>query len=200
MRCIRGAEQPALKKIVIEPGLPRGDGRGVTAQSPAAEAAYERLAVGRFTIVRPPAPGPAGCAAPCRPRRRWRRLTCFLPARGPAARGPGAAGALPRRPGLFDVGGRGDKSFNDAAWGGISRAGRELGVTTEILEPRAAPRIASAAMRLFAARGFDLVIGVGFIFSTDVNLVAAAFPRTRFACIDYDARPGRRGARRTSPA
>src|SRR6185503_13030859 len=42
-----------------------------------------------------------------------------------------------------------------------------------------------AAMRLFGARGFDLVIGVGFIFSTDVNVVASAFPKTRFACIDY---------------
>src|SRR5262249_52417401 len=31
----------------------------------------------------------------------------------------------------------------------------------------------------------DLVIGVGFIFSTDVNVVARAFPQTRFACIDY---------------
>ncbi len=110
-------------------------------------------------------------------------LTCFLPARtqAPAARGPLAR----YRIGLvFDVGGRGDKSFNDAAWNGISRASRELGVTTEILEPSGAED-REAAMRLFAARGFDLVIGVGFIFSTDVNVVAAAFPKTWFACIDY---------------
>jgi basic membrane protein A len=114
-------------------------------------------------------------------------VTCFLPARSrePAGRGP-----LSRyRVGLvFDVGGRGDKSFNDAAWEGISRAARELGVTTEILEPSGAED-REAAMRLFAARGFDLVIGVGFIFSTDVNVVAAAFPRTHFACIDYAPRP-----------
>ena len=113
--------------------------------------------------------------------------TCFLPARAPL---PGGRGALARfRVGLvFDVGGRGDKSFNDAAWEGISRAGSELGVTTEILEPSGAED-REAAMRLFAARGFDLVIGVGFIFSTDVNVVASAFPRTRFACIDYAPRP-----------
>jgi basic membrane protein A len=61
-------------------------------------------------------------------------------------------------------------------------------VTTEILEPSGAED-REAAMRLFAARGFDLVIGVGFIFSTDVNVVATAFPRTRFACIDYTPRP-----------
>jgi basic membrane protein A len=57
-------------------------------------------------------------------------------------------------------------------------------VTTEILEPGGAED-REAAMRLFAARGFDLVIGVGFIFSTDINVVAQAFPKTRFACIDY---------------
>jgi basic membrane protein A len=114
-------------------------------------------------------------------------LTCLLPARAPET---GGRGPLARfRIGLvFDVGGRGDKSFNDAAWEGISRAGRELGVTTEILEPSGAED-REAAMRLFAARGFDLVIGVGFIFSTDVNVVASAFPRTRFACIDYAPRP-----------
>ena len=114
-------------------------------------------------------------------------VTCFLPARAPL---PAGRGPLARyRIGLvFDVGGRGDKSFNDAAWEGISRAARELGVTTEILEPSGAED-REAAMRLFAARGFDLVIGVGFIFSTDVNVVATAFPRTRFACIDYAPRP-----------
>ncbi len=109
--------------------------------------------------------------------------TTLLPARGDEAGGKGANAGV--RIGLvFDVGGRGDKSFNDAAWEGISRAARELGVTTEILEPSGAED-REAAMRLFGARGFDLVFGVGFIFSTDVNVVARAFPATRFACIDY---------------
>lgn len=85
---------------------------------------------------------------------------------------------------VFDVGGRGDKSFNDAAYDGIARSADELGVQIELLEPAGAED-REAAMRLFAARGFDLVIGVGFIFSTDINVVARAFPSTRFACIDY---------------
>ena len=109
--------------------------------------------------------------------------TALLPARVSEAEGKGANAGV--RIGLvFDIGGRGDKSFNDAAWEGISRAARELGVTTEILEPSGAED-REAAMRLFGARGFDLVFGVGFIFSTDVNVVARAFPKTRFACIDY---------------
>ena len=114
--------------------------------------------------------------------------TSLLPARGgePEGRGPLARFHIGL---VFDVGGRGDKSFNDAAYEGISRAARELGVTTEILEPSGAEDRESA-MRLFAARGFDLVIGVGFIFSTDIDVVATAFPATRFACIDYSPRPG----------
>jgi basic membrane protein A len=85
---------------------------------------------------------------------------------------------------VFDVGGRGDKSFNDAAYEGVSRARRELGVHVELLEPSGAED-REAALRLFAARGFDLVIGVGFIFSTDINVVAGDFPKTHFACVDY---------------
>jgi basic membrane protein A len=85
---------------------------------------------------------------------------------------------------VFDVGGRGDKSFNDAAYEGVHRGSRELGVSIELLEPSGAED-REAALRLFAARGFDLVIGVGFIFSSDVNEVARDFPKTKFACVDY---------------
>jgi basic membrane protein A len=85
---------------------------------------------------------------------------------------------------VFDVGGRGDKSFNDAAWLGLSRAANELGVQTEVVEPAGAED-REAALRLFAARGFDIVLGVGFIFSRDVDTVAKDYPRTRFACVDY---------------
>ncbi|WP_437277348.1 BMP family ABC transporter substrate-binding protein [Sorangium sp. So ce375] len=114
-------------------------------------------------------------------------LSLLLPARGEAPRAEGER--APVRVGLvFDVGGRGDKSFNDAADLGLARAARELGVATEVLEPSGAED-REAAMRLFAARGFDLVIGVGFIFSTDAEIVARAFPATRFACLDYAPPP-----------
>jgi basic membrane protein A len=85
---------------------------------------------------------------------------------------------------VFDVGGRGDKSFNDSAYAGLIRAERELGITAEMIEPSGAED-REAALRLFAARGFHLVIGVGFIFSTDMNVVARDFPNTAFACVDY---------------
>jgi basic membrane protein A len=85
---------------------------------------------------------------------------------------------------VFDVGGRGDKSFNDKAFDGLERAQRELDVETAYLEP-VGSEDREAALRLFASRHFDLVIGVGFIFSNDVDTVARAYPNAHFACVDY---------------
>ncbi|MFO0644270.1 MAG: BMP family ABC transporter substrate-binding protein [Polyangiaceae bacterium] len=99
------------------------------------------------------------------------------------------AGSAPKvRVGLvFDVGGRGDKSFNDAAYEGLTRAERELEAEVAFLEPSGAEDRESA-LRLFASRGVDLVIGVGFIFSSDVDTVARDYPSVSFACVDYAPR------------
>jgi basic membrane protein A len=114
-------------------------------------------------------------------------LATFVPARiaEPAARKhkPKARVGL-----VFDVGGRGDKSFNDAAYLGVARAEKELDIEASYLEP-AGTEDREAALRLFAARGFDLVIGVGFIFSSDIDAVARAYPGTRFAGVDYAPGP-----------
>lgn len=114
--------------------------------------------------------------------------TFALPRRKPRPSEPAGPNARVRIGLVFDVGGRGDKSFNDAAYAGLLRAQRELGVSAEFLEP-ASSEDREAAMRLFAARGLDLVIGVGFIFSSDVDRVARDFPRVHFACIDYAPPP-----------
>lgn len=114
--------------------------------------------------------------------------TFSLPRRKPPPAPPSGPHAGVRIGLVFDVGGRGDKSFNDAAYAGLERAQRELGVTTDFLEP-AGSEDREAAMRLFAARGYDLVIGVGFIFSSDVDRVARDFPSVDFACIDYAPPP-----------
>lgn len=112
---------------------------------------------------------------------------------GPGAGGKAAApvpqaGVRPLRVGLvFDVGGRGDKSFNDAAYNGVEAAVRMLGparVQPEYVEPGEGSDRESG-LRLLAARGFDLILGVGFVFSDDMIGVAADYPRQRFACVDY---------------
>ena len=118
-------------------------------------------------------------------------VATLLPRRHPPPPPPGGPNGGVRIGLVFDVGGRGDKSFNDAAYEGLLRAQKELGVTIEFLEP-ASSEDRESAMRLFAARGFDLVVGVGFIFSTDVDRVAGDFPAVHFACVDYAPPP--RGA------
>ncbi len=85
---------------------------------------------------------------------------------------------------VFDVGGLGDKSFNDAANRGLQRAARELPVTTRYIEPGDGSD-RETALRRFAQEGYDLVIGVGYIFSEDVRALAREFPQVQFACVDY---------------
>jgi basic membrane protein A len=104
-----------------------------------------------------------------------------------AATGSGETPATPGAPkvGLvFDVGGLGDKSFNDAAHRGLMRAKNELGASVQYIEPGDGSDRESA-LRQRAAAGDQLVIGVGFIFSDDITKLAKEFPKTRFACIDY---------------
>jgi basic membrane protein A len=89
---------------------------------------------------------------------------------------------------VFDVGGLGDQSFNDAAHRGLERAREELGVGVRYVEPGDGSDRESA-LRKLADEGYDLVIGVGFIFSDDVRKLAGEFPEVKFACIDYSPKP-----------
>ena len=91
---------------------------------------------------------------------------------------------------VFDVGGRGDKSFNDSAFRGLEKARRELSVDVEYIEPSETSDRESA-LRQFASGSCDLVIGVGFIFTDDINRVAKAFPNKLFAGVDYSVTPGK---------
>ncbi len=85
---------------------------------------------------------------------------------------------------VFDVGGRGDKSFNDGAYLGAERAMRDLGADVRFVEPgEGSDR--EAGLRLLAAQGMDLVIGVGFIFTDDLTLLAREYPNVHFAGVDY---------------
>jgi len=90
---------------------------------------------------------------------------------------------------VFDVGGRGDKSFNDAAAAGLDSAKKALGVEVATIETGEGTD-REAAMRQLAAGGNQLVFGVGFLFSDDILQLAKEFPNVNFACIDYTVKPG----------
>ncbi|MBI3637763.1 MAG: BMP family ABC transporter substrate-binding protein, partial [Candidatus Rokubacteria bacterium] len=103
---------------------------------------------------------------------------------------PPPTGAAPLKVGLvFDVGGRGDKSFNDAAYAGLERAKAELGVDFATLETGEGTD-REAQMRQLAAGGSRLVFGVGFLFSDDIRNLATEFPNVKFACVDYTVKSG----------
>jgi basic membrane protein A len=85
---------------------------------------------------------------------------------------------------VFDVGGKGDKSFNDGAAAGAERARRELGVEIRYVEPGDGSD-REAGIRLLSAEGMDLVIGVGFIFTDDITQLAKEYGTRNFADVDY---------------
>jgi basic membrane protein A and related proteins len=90
---------------------------------------------------------------------------------------------------VFDVGGLGDKSFNDAAYAGLLRAKKELGVDFEYFEPKEGTD-REAALRVLANGKSGLIFGVGFLFTDDIKKVAMEYPDKRFACVDYSWNEG----------
>ena len=84
---------------------------------------------------------------------------------------------------IFDIGGRGDQSFNDSAAAGMDRAADELGVSATEAEPNEDGSNRGELLQL-SADDSDLVIGVGFLFADDVKAVAAENPDTNFAVVD----------------
>ena len=93
---------------------------------------------------------------------------------------------------VFDVGGRGDKSFNDGAYLGAERAAKELGARVRFIEPGDGSD-REAGLRLLAAEGMDLIIGVGFIFTDDITQLAREYPNTKFADVDYSVGVDKQG-------
>lgn len=92
---------------------------------------------------------------------------------------------------VFDVGGRGDKSFNDAAYLGIQMAKDSLGVNFQYIEPSGGSDRESALRQLASQESIGLIFGVGFIFTDDITNVAKDFPDKKFACIDYSYDPNK---------
>ncbi len=85
---------------------------------------------------------------------------------------------------VFDVGGRGDRSFNDASAAGVERAQKKLGFAVKELSPAAGGQDRGQQVELLASCGFSPIITVGFAFSTEVAKIAPRFPATRFVQID----------------
>jgi basic membrane protein A len=84
---------------------------------------------------------------------------------------------------VYDIGGRGDLSFNDSAAEGLDRAQSELGIAFTEASPNEDGSNRGDLLQI-AADANPIVIGVGFLFETDAAAVAAENPDTNFAVID----------------
>lgn len=93
----------------------------------------------------------------------------------------GAAAAEPAI--IFDLGGKFDKSFNEAAFNGATRWAEETGGTFKELEMQDEAQREQALRRL-AEAGSNPVVMTGFAFGDALNKVAPDFPDTKFAIID----------------
>jgi basic membrane protein A len=84
---------------------------------------------------------------------------------------------------VFDIGGKNDRSFNAAAWEGARRAQQDLDICLYDVEP-GNPTSIEPAMRAFAEKNFDLIVGVGFAQGPIMQRVALDYPQNKFAIID----------------
>lgn len=86
----------------------------------------------------------------------------------------------------YDVGGRGDNSFNDSAARGLDKAKAEFDAETKELTAKSGETPADRETRLasLAEGGFNPVIAVGFAYKDAIDKVAPKFPKVNFGLVD----------------
>ena len=85
---------------------------------------------------------------------------------------------------VYDIAGRGDKSFNDAAAAGLEKAKAELGVETKELTPSAGGENREELLRQLAEGGYQFNVAVGFLFGDAMKKVAAEKKDVGFGIVD----------------
>ncbi|AXI77914.1 BMP family lipoprotein [Peterkaempfera bronchialis] len=86
----------------------------------------------------------------------------------------------------YDIGGRGDQSFNDSAARGLDQAKQELGAQVKELSAGANETDADKTQRLkdLAEAGYNPIIAIGYIYAGPLDKVAKQYPNTKFAIVD----------------
>lgn len=84
---------------------------------------------------------------------------------------------------IYDLGGKFDKSFNEAAFGGAERWKEETGGSYQELEMQSEAQREQALRRL-AESGANPIVMTGFAFGDVLNQVAPDYPDTKFAIVD----------------
>ncbi len=84
---------------------------------------------------------------------------------------------------VTDTGGLNDKSFNHLAYVGLQNAISKLGIKGDVIESKSGDDYVPNLTN-FAQKGYDLVIGNGFLMQPALGTVAAQFPNVHFAIVD----------------
>ena len=113
-------------------------------------------------------------------------MTKFLGASAALALTAGAALADPAL--VYDLGGKFDKSFNEAAYNGAEAYVAATGGSYRDIELQSEAQ-REQALRRFAEAGFNPVVTTGFSMSTPIASVAADYPDTKFVTIDGFVNP-----------
>ena len=116
--------------------------------------------------------------------KRWKFAALAAPVWAAAALGGNAAAAQEFLPAIvYDMGGKFDKSFNEAAYNGAERFRADTGIAYREFEVTN-PAMREQALRNMARRGASIVVAMGFAQAAAVEIVAREFPDTRFTLID----------------
>jgi len=84
---------------------------------------------------------------------------------------------------VTDIGGLGDKSFNDLSWAGLEKAKADLGVETKVLSSKSIADYETNLTNLSDA-GYSPIFAVGFLMTDAVSKIASTTPDTNFGGID----------------
>ncbi len=85
---------------------------------------------------------------------------------------------------LFDVGGRGDLSFNDMAYLGAEKAAKDFGVEIKYLTPKSTSDMVPLLEQLSSNKEYKLLVLVGFLWTDALNKTADKYPNQKYALID----------------
>ena len=84
---------------------------------------------------------------------------------------------------VTDIGGLGDRSFNDGAYAGLQACKAQGGVQVQALQSKSAADY-QPNLTVLATEGFDQIFAIGFLMNRDLTEVARRFPNRHFAIID----------------
>jgi len=85
---------------------------------------------------------------------------------------------------VFDVGGRGDLSFNDMAWLGAENAKKDFNLTVEYVTPQSEADFVPTLSNLAESGDYLIIVGIGFLIADAIDEVAQNYTNQKFAIID----------------